>query len=362
MTPDLPLVDVVTGLRREIERSAVRARNGIKYAAGAEWAPRAPTPSVVVWQEGKVHLRRYRRDGPARLGPPVLIFIGLVSRATVFDLQKGKSFVQRLMDGGFEVFVLDWGVPDEQDAANTLETYVQGYLPRAIRAIGRETGAEEVNLIGYCMGGMLGILAVAGQPELPARSLVIIATPVDFRNMTEFVEALRDGRVDPEALIDETGNVPAETIANSFKIRKPTAEIVQYANLWQNLWNDEYMEGFQAMGRWLREQVPFAGGAFRQVVDQWLRADAFINDTLRLGGRQVSLGAIRIPTLAVIATRDHIVPESSAEPVTDLLTGTAVDVLRLDAGHASIIVGRTATTVVLPHIIDWLARHGEEIT
>jgi polyhydroxyalkanoate synthase subunit PhaC len=360
VTPDLPFGDVVTGLRREMERNAIRARNGIKYVAGTEWAPRAPTPSDVVWREGKAHLRRYRREDRPHRGPPVVIFIGLVNRATVFDLQKGNSFVQHVMDGGFEAFVLDWGVPDEEDAANTLETYVQRYLPRAIRAVERETGVGEVNLIGYCMGGMMALLALAGQPELPVRNLVTIATPVSFSEMTGLVDALRDGRLDTPSLIDETGNVPADAIANSFRIRKPTADIVQYANLWENLWNDKYMEGFQAMGRWLREPVPFAGAAFRQVVEQWLRGDAFVNNTLRLGGRKASLDAITAPTLAVIATKDHIVPETSAEPIPELLTGTTVEVLRVEAGHAGITAGRTAAKVVLPHIIDWLARHGEE--
>lgn len=367
MTPDLPLSGAVAplsgavaGLRRELERNAVRARNGIKYATGTEWAPRSPTPSEVVWREDKAHLRHYRRDDRARRGPPVLIFIGLVNRATVFDLQKGNSFVQHLMDGGFEAFVLDWGVPDERDAGNTLETYLQRYLPRAIKAVRRETGADEVSLIGYCMGGMMALLSVASQPELPVRNLVTIATPVDFSKMTGFVDALRDGRLDTPALVDDTGNVPADAIANAFRIRKPTADIVQYANLWENMWNDQYMEGFQAMGRWLREPVPFAGAAFAQVADQWLRCNGFVNGTLTLGGRPAPLDEVRMPTLAVIATRDHIVPQSAAEPIGELMTATTVDVLRIEAGHAGITAGRTAAKVVLPHINDWLARHGEE--
>src|SRR5438552_2793972 len=91
--PELAVGDVLGSVRREIERSALRARNGIKYVTGGEWAPLAPTPSDVVWGEGKVQLRRYRRQGAARLGPPVLCFLGLVGRAYVFDLWKENSIV-----------------------------------------------------------------------------------------------------------------------------------------------------------------------------------------------------------------------------------------------------------------------------
>ena len=50
--------------------------------------------------------------------------------------------------------MLDWGVPDELDADNSLETYVDDYLPRALAAVRRETGCDEVTLAGYCLGGV----------------------------------------------------------------------------------------------------------------------------------------------------------------------------------------------------------------
>jgi polyhydroxyalkanoate synthase len=353
---------ILSDLRREIERNAFRARNGIKYISGGQWAPVDPTPSDDIWRQGKATLRRYRRETAPRFGPPVIAFMGLVSRAYLFDFVKGSSFAQRLMDAGFETYVLDWGDPDEEDAGNTLETYIESYLPRAIEAARRDSDAHDVNLIGYCMGGCLALMGLAAQPSLPVRNLVTLATPVDFRHMGPLVDALRNGRIDVETMIDETGTVPGRTIENFFKIRKPTADLVQYANLWEHLWNDEYLKGYQAMSRWICEQPAVAGAAARQVVHDWLKEDAFCNDLLRLNGRHISLADIHAPTLAVIATRDEIVPEAAAAPIVDLLTGTHVETLRLDAGHVSLTTGRTAATVTLPRIIEWLADHSEETT
>ena len=237
----------LAGVRREVERTQFRARNGIKYLTGGEWAPPDPTPSDTVWRRGKTQLRRYRRDarhGSARRRA----FIGLVRRTYILDLWKGNSFVQRLMDAGFDAFVLDWGEPDEADAANTLETYVQRHLPRALEAVTEETGSDDVNMIGYCMGGNLALVALAAQPELPVRNLVLMATPVDLRHLGPLAEALRDGRIDTESLIDDTGNIPAALVDKFFRIRKPTSDAVQYANLWQNLWNDDYMQGYPGHG------------------------------------------------------------------------------------------------------------------
>jgi polyhydroxyalkanoate synthase len=360
--PELAVGDALSAVRREIERTALRARNGIKYVRGGEWAPVGPTPSEVVWQEGKAQLRRYRRDSPARFDTPVLAFLGLVGRAYVFDLWKDNSVAQLLMDAGFDVFVLDWGEAQEEDAVNTLETYLQGYLPRAIKALLRETGARDVSVIGYCMGGNFALHGIAAQPDLPVRNLVVMATPVDFRHLGPLIDALADGKIDPESVVDRTGNVPGALVRQSFKSRKPTSDLVNYANLWQHLWRDEYMEGFQAIGRWLHDHVPVPGALFQQVVQQWIRDNGFVNDRLRLGGRRVSLGDICIPTLAVIAERDDIVPEPATAPVVDMLTGTQVELMRLDAGHASLTSGRKAVKVLLPQVFDWLARHSEEKT
>lgn len=359
--PELAVGDVVGSVRREIERSALRARNGIKYVTGGEWAPLAPTPSDVVWRDGKVELRRYRRSRPARLGPPVLCFLGLVGRAYVFDLWKDNSIVALLMEAGFDAFVLDWGEPDEDDAVNTLETYLQGYLPGAIRALLDESGADEVSVIGYCMGGNLALHGLAAQPDLPVRNLVVMATPVDFRHLGPLIDALAEGRIEPRSVLDATGNVPGSLVRQSFKLRKPTGDLVNYANLWQHLWRDDYMEGYQAIGRWLADHIPVPGALFLQVVEQWLTGNGFVEDRLRLGGRRARLGDIRIPTLAVIGERDDIVPQAATAPIADILTGTTVELMKLDAGHASLTSGRKAVKVLLPQVCDWLARHSEEI-
>jgi polyhydroxyalkanoate synthase len=362
MTPDLAAGEVLGNLRREIERTALRARNGIRYATGAEWAPIGPTPSDVVWEDGKVHVRRYRRAGPATLGPPVLAFLGLVGRSYVFDLWKGNSIVASVMDRGFDVFVLDWGEPDERDAGNSLETYLLNYFPHAIGAVLEETDATEVSALSYCMGGNMALHALAAQRDLPIRSLVTMATAVDFRHLGPLFDILRDRQVDPEMMLDENGNVPGSLVRQSFKMRKPTGDLVQYANLWQHLWSDEYMEGFQAIGRFLQDHVPVPGALFRQVVDQWVRGNGFIEDTLRLAGRRISLADIRIPVLAVIAEHDDIVPEQATAPIVDILAGADAELLRVDAGHASLTSGRKAAKVVLPTVFDWIEQHSEEAT
>lgn len=348
-------------IRKEIERTAVRARNGIKWAAGSEFAPEHPTPSDVVWTEGKAQLRRYRRDQPPKLRTPVVCFLGLVGQSFVFDLYKGGSIVEMLMDRGFDAYVLDWGVADQLDAGNTLETYLGHYLPDALEAACEASGSEDVNALAYCMGGVMIVQALAAEVPLPVRSLVTLGSPFDWRHLGSTIDAIAEGKITVDDILDETGNVPGPLLVQSFKRLKPTADLVNYANLWQHLWNDKYMAGYQAIGRFLSAHGPMPGAVARQVVDQWMVENGFYNDTLGFDGRTISLAAVRLPVLAVIAERDDIATLEATLPVVDVLPNADVELLRVDAGHVSLFAGRQAVKEVMPQIFGWIEHHSEEI-
>lgn len=242
--------DMLGRIRRDVERSALRARNLIKYVGGLDRPQVGQSPKDVVWSRDKAELWHYRRVGkPVGYTPPVLIVMSLISRSYVLDLSPDNSFIGQLREAGLDVYLLDWGVPDEADAANKLETYVDEYLPRAIQAVERDSGCPEVNVLGYCYGGILALLLAARHPELPIRAMMTMATPIDFDQMGLFGH-LFDHGVKPEDLIDASGNVSPDTIRNGFRVLKPTGDIASYATLWEHLWNDEYMAGYQAMGQW----------------------------------------------------------------------------------------------------------------
>lgn len=355
-----PAGGTIASLRREVARNATRARNGVKWFAGGEFAPPHPTPSEVVWTKGTASVRHYKRETPARYATPVLAYLGLMSKPYVFDLYKGGSIVEMLMDRGFEAFVLDWGDPTPMDSRNTLETYLGDYLPGALEAVRNTVGAPSVNSFAYCMGAVMTVQALAAQPDLPINSLVTLAAPFDWRDVGAQVNAIRDGKIALGDLLDDNGLLPGSVVVESFKVRKPTSDLVNYANLWQNLWNDQYVEGYQAIGRFLRDHPSVAGAAAEQVVQQWIGDNAFATDRLSLSGRRVTLADVRTPVLGVIAERDDIVPLASAAAISDILPNAQVDKLQIDAGHVSLFAGRQAVKVVMPQIFDWIAAKSEE--
>jgi polyhydroxyalkanoate synthase subunit PhaC len=362
--PTVPSPQVVLDrVRRDVERNALRARNGIKLVAGVDRPGVGVTPKDVVWRRGRSQLWHYRNDpdvhGGVRYSPPLLLVFSLISRSYILDLTPGNSFVEQLLKAGFDVYLLDWGEPDERDAQNGLEDYVDDYIPAAIERMRELSGCDEINLFGYCFGGDLSLLYAAHHPDAPLRSLTVLATPVDFRHMGPLADLFRVGGLEVDDVLDPHGNVPPQVVLRGFKTLTPTGEITRYVTLWERLWNDEYVAAYQAMTSWSDDHVPFPGEAARQTVRMLVRDNAMLTDRLGVGGDPVHLRDIRVPFLTVRADRDHIVPADASAPLIDLVGSDDKHELRLAAGHMGLVVGRTAAKTTVPTIIDFLRRRSE---
>src|SRR4051812_29868781 len=208
---------ILDRVRRDVERNALRARNGIRLVAGVDRPGVGCTPKDVVWQRGRSKLWHYGNDD-VRHSPPLLIVFSLVSRSYILDLTPGNSFIEQLLGAGFDVYMLDWGEPDERDAANTLEDYVDDYIPAGIDRVLELSGADEVTLVGYCFGGDLALLHAAHHLDAPIRSLAVLATPVDFHHMGPLADLFRVGGLEVRDVLDADGNVPPRVVVQGFRV------------------------------------------------------------------------------------------------------------------------------------------------
>jgi polyhydroxyalkanoate synthase len=344
-------LSIADRVRREIERNALRVRNGVRLAAGVSPANVGQTAKKVVWRSGRTELWRYRSDRVS-VSPPLLIVYSLFNRSYILDLQPANSFVENLLNAGFDVYLLDWGIPDERDAENTLDDYVDDYLPAAVERVRQVAHDDQVNILGYCFGGVLSVLYAARHHDAPLRSLTALTTPADFQQSGQLGE-LFGGGIDVETLLDDNGNVPPDILQLGFRTLRPTAEITQYVDLWERLWSDEYVAAYQAMTSWASEQVPLPGGVARQIVEM-VHENPLMTDRMVVGGDRIRLSDITVPFLHVLASRDHIIPEASAAPLIELVGSPDKHELRLDAGHVGLLVGKTAARTTLPTIIDFL--------
>ena len=146
--------------------------SGAKVATGQ-------TPREVIWTRNKATLYRYVPSTQIRFPVPVLLVYALIDRPFILDLIPGNSFVEYLVEQGFDVYLLDWGIPGGEDQALSFGDYVFGYLAEAVRQVLRTSRAEAVTLFGACIGGLLAAMYAALFPGCHLRNLILYATPID---------------------------------------------------------------------------------------------------------------------------------------------------------------------------------------
>jgi polyhydroxyalkanoate synthase subunit PhaC len=351
--PSAPSETPLGEIRREAQRSIFRARNGIKLLTRSSPPQVGATPHRVVWRRGKARLLHYTSDQTTGR-PPLLIVFSIVSRAYIFDLRPGHSFVENMLDAGFDVFMLDWGEADAVDSHNDFELYVDNYMPRAFERVLEVAEADEVDVVGYCFGGMLTLLAAAGHSELPIRNLVTMATPIDLSHLEGMITALERGQLEVADVLDETGNVSAESVYRGFSSLRPTADIFKYATLWEKLWNDDFVEGYQAMAGWIGDQVPLPGAIACEMAELLLRRNVLATGEFPIGNRTVRLADITCPLLNVMAEHDHMVLPAASEGLGALVGSDDVTQRLIPAGHIGLIAGRDAARITIPNVVDWL--------
>ncbi|MBS0318644.1 MAG: alpha/beta fold hydrolase, partial [Proteobacteria bacterium] len=235
-----------------------------------------------------------------------------------------------------------------------IDDYVQGFIPDCIRRVQRDSGEQDVTLVGYCAGGMLSVIYQSLHPEGPIKNLVCFTTPVDFSKM-ELFRSLADARsFDVDQFVDKVGVVPADFVVAGFDALRPASRIAGQIRLWDNLWNDQFVKGFRRMERWGNETLPLPGGYFRQTTKELMQKNALYEGTLRIAGRPVDLGKITVPFLHIAAQYDHIVPPACSAPLLGRVGSRDKQEIILPGGHVSLAAGPNAVKRMWPALDSWL--------
>src|SRR5919202_4588040 len=142
------------------------------------------TPREVVWTKNKAKLYHYRRaDGGAtakRRPVPVLMIYGFVLKPYILDLVPGNSLVEYLVEEGFDVYLLDFGISGTEDVGLSIEDLVMDYVHGAVQKVLETSGAGKISLFGHSQGGTLSAMYAALFPDGPLKNLVLLSTPTEF--------------------------------------------------------------------------------------------------------------------------------------------------------------------------------------
>ncbi len=309
-----------------------------------------------VWNCGKTTLYRYAALPGKRASAPLLICFALVNRPYVLDLQPERSLVRRLLEAGLDVYLIDWGDPEDADRHTDLEQYIEQHLGGSVAHIRGAHGGAPLNLLGVCQGGVLSLCYAARHAQAVA-NLITLTTPVDFHTsdnlLSKWVRQL------DTALLERCGNVPGELLNALFLALMPLRLMQQkYVRLLTSQPDQRALEDFVRMEKWIFDSPPQNAAALAQFVRWFYQENRLVRGTLRIGGTPVSLGDIRQPVLNLYALEDHIVPASASEALADHVGSRDYTGCAIATGHIGMYVSRAAGAEVPARIIAWLAERG----
>jgi polyhydroxyalkanoate synthase len=339
-------------------RAQLRFLNGMSLLLTDEFGQVGPTPKreVLKLARGTTLSRYLPLEGakPAR-ATPVLLVPPLMVRPYIYDLRRGASLAATLLAAGLDVYLVDFGVPGEEERTIKLDDYVLDFLPQCIEAARRESRADEVFLFGWCKGGIFSALTTAAFAPAPVRGIVTIAAPIDMKKLGALWWTARLAQSQVKPITERMGNVPGVLSSTAFKMMNPLKTMTRYADLWANLWNAEYLEGHEAMRRFLDDFIPYPQAAFEQLVGELVAENAIAEGKLVMGGRKIDLQSVTCPLLCVAGDEDQVTTKGSAKALVNLVGSRDKEFVVVPGGHIGVVAGASSRERLWPKIVEWFS-------
>jgi polyhydroxyalkanoate synthase len=349
----LDFASISDRVQSEVQRAIQRSIKGVEYFATSGPAL-GSTPKDVLISRGTMNLYHYRPLADEIYRVPILIVMATTNRGYILDMVPGQSFIEFLLKRGYDVYMLDWTAPKPEEKSLGMEDYVLNFIPESVRRVQEDSGVEDVTVIGYCFGGVLSLLYGSIFHDGPMKNLICFTTPVDFREMKLFSNFSDRRYFDVDRLVDSVGNVPPELILQSFEMLRPASRAASQVQLWENIWNDEFVKSYRMFDRWATDTLPLAGEYFRTITKDLMWDNKLFNDAMTVGGRPARLDRIKVPMLHAVAEHDHIVPYEAARHLIHKVSSTDKEEVILKGGHVSLVAGPNAIRRLWPKLDSWL--------
>jgi polyhydroxyalkanoate synthase len=359
----IPIDLILEKMAEDAEKAQQRVSKASEVLQGQLNTELATTPYEIVYEEDRVKVKHYSRNENAenKLKVPLLVVYALINRETMLDLQPDRSVVKTFLEGGIDLYMVDWGYPKRKDRFLTINDHVNGYMNNIVDFIREKHNVPKINLMGICMGGTFCVMYSALHPE-KVKNLVTTVTPSSFDTDKGLLHVwMKD--IDVDGLIKTFGNIPGDLMNFGFLLLNPARLMIdKYVGFMENVDNKDFVENFVRMERWIFDSPDVPGETFRQFVEDGYKKNLLIQSKMYLGGNRVDLKKLTMPLLNFFGEYDHLVPPEACNQLTGAVGSKDVEDVRLETGHIGIYVSSKFQKMFAPKIVQWLKdRDSEDI-
>ena len=298
----------------------------------------AMTPGKVVFRNETFELIQYSPTTEQTYDYPLVIFPPWINKFYILDLNPKKSFVKWAVDQGLTVFIVSWVNADEKQARKSFSDYMREGFLEAIQAAQDASGAEKVNVIGYCIGGTLtaaslGYMAARGDDRVNAATF--FTTQVDFEKAGDLLVYVDEEQVKwIEGRMADKGYLPGARMADAFNLLRSNDLIWSYVV-------NNYMLGKEPMPfdllYWNSDSTRMPAGVHSFYLRECYMANKLSQGKMVLDNVRIDLKKATMPIYNLAAREDHIAPLPSVFRVGQYFGGKARLVVA-GSGHIAGVV------------------------
>ncbi|WP_018331672.1 PHA/PHB synthase family protein [Actinomycetospora chiangmaiensis] len=331
---------VVAGLRNLLDDVATnngkpRQVDKTNLRVGKELAA---TPGKVVYRNRLMELVQFEAQTDEVHEIPLLCSPPWINKYYVMDLAPERSLVEWAVQHGHTVFMISYRNPDSSMATTTFADYLELGPATALDVVQEITGADKVNLMGLCLGGLMAALLTtrcAERGDDRVNSLTMLNTMLDYSEVgpiSSFVSPEITARL--EKSMEQSGYLPAESMATTFDLLRANDLIFNYIG--PNWLEGKTPPAFDILA-WNTDSTRMPAAMHSFYLRHFYIDNELSKGELEIDGEPLSLKAVQADTFIVAAENDHIAPWRTSFTSTELLGGDVTFVLST-AGHIAGVV------------------------
>ncbi len=299
----------------------------------------AQTPGDVVFENQLFQLIQYRPTTETVHAHPVLLIPAYVNRYYILDLTPETSLVRWLVDAGHTVFLISWVNPTALLSQYDMTHYVLDGALAALDQIDRMMPRTQVQLMGYCAGGVIASILAAwlsARGEERVASLTLLTTLLDYEEAGPLGQLVSEARLSAlREPLTKLGYLPAELMLRTFASLRPHDLLV--GRFLSAYFRGERGKPFPLL-HWLGDGTRTPAALVIWTLEHLYLHNRLVDTpSLVVAGQPIDLSQIKVPVFLMAAEQDEISPWQSVMRSAAHFGGEVTAVLGQGGHNAGVI-------------------------
>lgn len=292
------------------------------------------TKKQVIWKKSSVSLWYYPAN-EKKYNIPLFLVYSLVNEPYIIDLSPELSYINALQNEGFEVYLLKFNRPIYADKDLDLNDYLTKYMDCSISKVLSHSKANELTIIGFCLGGTLSII-YSSITDKPIKNLILSVSPTDFEVVPVYQtghKMLQSEALDIGLFLESMGIVPKKAVHLAMRLITSPFYFTPYLTLLAHGDDKERNKKWKKYNQWTKSYLPLGGKITAELLERLIKNNEFIKGELDLGEKIANPKNIKANLLVIASEFDSLVPKEQVTTILDFVSSQDKELIVLKGGH-----------------------------